>query len=32
MQHIGIDLGAKHSHIVVMTGAAEVALRASDVR
>lgn len=28
MEHIGIDLGAKHSHIVVMTAAAEVALRA----
>ena len=27
MEHIGIDLGAKHSHIVVMTPAAEVSLR-----
>jgi transposase len=27
MDHIGIDLGAKHSHVVVMTAAAQVALR-----
>lgn len=27
MEHIGIDLGAKHSHIVVMTSTAEVSLR-----
>ena len=27
MEHIGIDLGAKHSHIVVMTATGEVALR-----
>lgn len=28
MEHIGIDLGARHSHIVVMTSAAEVVLKA----
>jgi transposase len=27
MEHIGIDLGAKHSHIVVMAAAGEVSLR-----
>ena len=27
MEQIGIDLGAKHSHIVVMTSRAEVILR-----
>lgn len=27
MEHIGIDLGAKHSHIVVVTSTAEVSLR-----
>jgi transposase len=29
VEHIGIDLGAKHSHIVVMTAAAQVTLRTS---
>jgi len=27
MEHIGIDLGAKHSHVVVMTEAQQIALR-----